>query len=496
MDQIFAVTLIFIPARVLSHSTIFRAWNGRNKDHISAINELDKEIKTLQRKQAELLKTHSELSAARERYDQLFSDFEEAKAKETDWERSVEEGKKASADEVKQNAETADAATDAHERSLFAKRYAVALYHHLDRVVSNGEQAMNNQFQRELLHSATEECQAALSELVKKQTPTAWLQNNERRHQENQTKLSEVKDDIELCQLYLDDHTKWLQEHNVEDAQKQRQAHRAALEHARYYLSRIESSIFEQEVWNALTPLKKECGIQTLHIEKLADGRQRQTRILYKSDLLFYLKIYTALHTTKNLRNYVMICIDEEQDMHAADYQLIRGIYPNAILNIFGDTQQVLHESCGISDWQRETGVNTLYTLNTNYRTTAAIVEFCNTRFGSNMRYFGAIQEDQRPMVIDNTAQLLEVFKCEVTVVLKDREAFERLCIMAGHISNRFEYVDTKRTDVPEGKIACYSIYAAKGLEFTKVLVFAMGMSKNQKIVACTRAMESLYYFK
>lgn len=55
------------------------------------------------------------------------------------------------------------------------------------------------------------------------------------------------------------------------------------------------------------------------------------------------------------------------------------------------------------------------------------------------MRYFGVIQEDQRPMVIANTAQLLEVFKCEVTVVLKDRETFERLCKMAGHISNKFK---------------------------------------------------------
>ena len=40
------------------------------------------------------------------------------------------------------------------------------------------------------------------------------------------------------------------------------------------------------------------------------------------------------------------------------------------------------------------------------------------------------------------------------------------------------------------------SIYAAKGLEFSKVLVFAEGMTKNQRIVACTRAMDELFYFE
>ena len=466
-------------------------------EHRDAINDLDKQIKALSRRQAELLENRSKLSTAKELYDQLLSDLAKAKAEEEEWERIVEKEEKEVVDEMLDQADAANTATYGYAFSLSAKRYAIALYRLLDMVVPDGERAKYKQSYRELLHGITEECQEALNAFLKKQTPAAWLRNFEQRCQANQTNLADVETDIELSQLYLDDHTAWLQEHNVEDAKKQRQAHRAALEHARYYLSRIESSVFEQEVWNALAPLKKECDIETLHIEQLDDGRQRQTRILYKSDLLFYLKIYTALHTTKNLRNYGMICIDEGQDMHAADYQLIREIYPHAVLNIFGDTEQVLHESCGISNWRHETDIDTVYTMNDNYRNTPAIVDFCNNRFGSAMRYCGIIRENQRPKVIDNTAQLLEAFSRGIsTVVLRDRESYELLCELAGGMSSGFEYIDTKCDEVPAGKIACYSIYAAKGLEFSKVLVFAEGMTRNQKIVACTRAMDELYYFE
>ena len=70
------------------------------------------------------------------------------------------------------------------------------------------------------------------------------------------------------------------------------------------------------------------------------------------------------------------------------------------------------------------------------------------------------------------------------------------LCDLASDLANSFEYIDTKCNAVPEGKVACYSIYAAKGLEFSKVLVFAEGMTRNQRIVACTRAMDELFYFE
>lgn len=266
------------------------------REHRDAINELDKKIKTLQRKQSELLETRSKLSSAKELYDQLILDLNKARTEEEEWERIIENDEKEIVEEMLDQSEAAKNATYGYALSLSAKRYAGALHRLLDMIIPDGERARYNQSYRELLHRITEECQQAMNAFLKKQSPAAWLRSYEQRCQVNQKNLSDVEEDIALCQLYLDDHTAWLEDHNVEDAQKQRQAHRAALEHSRYYLSRIESSVFEQEVWNALAPLKKECNIKTLRIEQLEDGHQRQTRILYKSDLLFYLKIYKALH--------------------------------------------------------------------------------------------------------------------------------------------------------------------------------------------------------
>lgn len=467
------------------------------REHRDAINALDKQIKSLQRRQSELLETRSKLSSAKELYDQLILDLNKARTEEEEWERIIENDEKEIVEEMLDQSEAAKNATYGYALSLSAKRYAGALHRLLDMIIPDGERARYNQSYRELLHRITEECQQAMNAFLKKQSPAAWLRSYEQRCQVNQKNLSDVEEDIALCQLYLDDHTAWLEEHNVEDAQKQRQAHRAALEHSRYYLSRIESSVFEQEVWNALAPLKKECNIETLLIEQLEDGHQRQTRILYKSDLLFYLKIYKALHTTKDLPNYEMICVDEGQDMHAADYQLIREIYPRSVLNIFGDSEQVLHESCGIRDWRRETGIDTVYVMNDNYRNNPAIVEFCNSQFGSDMRYCGTILDNQRPRIINNTMQLLDTINHGIpTIILRDKESYDLLCDLAGDLANDFEYIDTKCNAVPEGKVACYSIYAAKGLEFPRVLVFAEGMTRNQRIVACTRAMDELFYFE
>ena len=56
------------------------------------------------------------------------------------------------------------------------------------------------------------------------------------------------------------------------------------------------------------------------------------------------------------------------------------------------------------------------------------------------------------------------------------------------------DYLDSEAQGENPERIACYSIFAAKGLEFEKVMVYPKNMSHNEKVVSCTRAMEYLYY--
>ena len=130
-----------------------------------------------------------------------------------------------------------------------------------------------------------------------------------------------------MCDRNYKETSDWLVQH-MEDSRyrDQNSKRRAKLERERYYLSRIESAVFEQEVWNALAGLKERSNIKTIDIDESGD-RRKETRILYKSDLLFYLYIYVCLGEIEGLKKYRLICVDEGQDLHAADYELLAGFY-------------------------------------------------------------------------------------------------------------------------------------------------------------------------
>ena len=347
-----------------------------------------------------------------------------------------------------------------------------------------------------------EYCSQARDELqaiTKSQTRERTTSRQEKRKETISRNLEQLEADITSVTTEIEEYAEWLRtrSENDEGEKSRRTLRRAEMERARYFLSRIESAVFEREVWNALAPLKERYHIQTLQIEVLKDGHQKETRILYKSDLLFYLKIYAALYPDAVLPDYRLICVDEGQDLHKADYDMLHRLYPKAVFNVFGDTEQVLHTACGIHDWQSETGIRKLYSLNKNYRNTAAIVEFCNQTFKPTMEYIGKVRRSDMPHKVSDPMQMkAAVVKDGIVVIVRDRNALERFCASVGKPVSDFEYLDTK-AEAPSGrKIPCYSIFAAKGLEFRKVVVFPLNMTVNQKVVACTRAMEELYYYE
>ena len=181
-----------------------------------------------------------------------------------------------------------------------------------------------------------------------------------------------------------------------------------------------------------------------------------------------------------------MICIDEGQDLHSADYAMIRALYPEAVLNVFGDTGQVLHESCGVSDWVADTGIEKIYELNRNYRSDAAIVQFCNNKFGSAMDYIGHGSPEKAvelTRAVQINASLAEM-EGEIVVIVKNKRMFDEFCnlIRDDAIRKKLVYLDTKSDKVPENIIPCYSIFAAKGIEFKTALVYAREMTPNKRL--------------
>ena len=467
------------------------------QSHRAEMEQLEKRLNTLKKDMSALQTTRKQLEHERELFDQLNDAFEEANAelqKEND-----KVGYESSQLLDKLNACVSKLDKCKEPRQYYALLAAYAEIHDKVLQLTAGSEELKAAHQyREFLAGIVEEQRAALTLFTKDLTPNKWLNRHNRSVEKNTKRIADLNDEIDLANMYISDHAKWISEHNGDSTANQRLAYRSELERARYFLTRIESSVFEREVWNALAPLKTQCGIQTIDTETLENGRQKHSRILYKSDLLFYLHIYYALHgIPADMPKYDPICIDEGQDLHWADYDMLRCLFPKAAFNVFGDTTQVLHSACGISDWKHETGIKTVYTINNNYRNAAAITDFCNKRFGSKMICTGKIHPEHAPTVLTSVSQITEeTLSNNAVIIVQNKEMYESLCagIRNTDIKSKLAFIDTRAQSIPEDVIPCYSIFAAKGLEFSNVLVYAKGMTKNQRVVACTRAMGKLNY--
>lgn len=347
---------------------------------------------------------------------------------------------------------------------------------------------------RDLYH----EKEQAVSNFTGGVKPEKWMNKRQREMDKNDHQIKEISQEICDMQNEFDEIQKQIQRYGIDIGSIDHKEYRSQLSKEKNYLSRIESSLFEQEVWNALAPQKTQYDIQTIEEHISAEnGTKKQYRILYKSDLLFYLFIYIRLHPKKEFQDYLFICIDEGQDLHQADYALLRSLFPSAIYNVFGDTAQVLHTACGISEWKTETGIQKVFELADNYRNTPAIVDFCNRKFDCDMAYFGKIGDNMQPEIVHHNEDKMKIAIHEAgTVIVKDKIAFENLCSKVPTVAAQLEYVDTNSSVLQTAKIPCYSIFAAKGLEFPNVFVFSDHMTNNQKLVACTRAMKHLYYYE
>lgn len=456
--------------------------------------ELQNQLESLQKRREKLLNEYDRIIHKSEQLDELLRAVDEAEQERAEWAIQREANRNTA---IKKLTEL-EAEWNAGDDIRAPAKYSQQLFIVQDLLY--GEHCKADEEYARFLDEYYEQAKAELQKVVKKQTPEKTISGYEKRKEDILKKADLLASEIKILTAQAEKYGEWICNrlgNNDEGEKSGRILRRTEMERARYFLTRIESAVFEREVWKALTPLKEKYHVQNLLVENLQDGHQRETRILYKSDALFYLKIYAYLYPEAELPDYRLICIDEGQDLHKADYDMLHCLYPNAVFNVFGDTAQVIHTECGIHDWKSDTGIERQFLLNCNYRNTAAIVDFCNQTFGSSMDYIGKVMHSQQPHKVADLVQLkIAMAKSGIVMIVKDRKALEQLCVSVGKPVSDFEYIDTKAARKTSNKIPCYSIFAAKGLEFSIVAVYAQGMTINQKVVACTRAMEELYYYE
>ena len=455
--------------------------------------ELQRKLDNLQKRKDRLQDEYNLIIKAGKQLEELQQALEEAEQERAEWLEQREADRTAALETLRELEQRWNSGNDIQ----MPARYAQQLFIVQD--ILWGDRFKAYEEYARFLEDNCSQARNELQAVTKNQTIERARTRQRKRREIITGNLEQLDADIISVTAEIEEYTEWLRNRseNNEGEKSRRTLRKSEMERARYFVSRIESTVFEREVWNALAPLKEKYHIQTVHIEQLKNGHQKETRILYKSDLLFYLKIYAALYPDAALPDYRLICVDEGQDLHKADYDMLHRLYPKAVFNVFGDTDQVLHTACGITDWKSETGIRKTYSLDKNYRNTAAIVEFCNQTFKSSMKYIGKVRRHDIPHKISDPLQMRAVFVTkDIVVIVRDRAALEKFCASVGKPVSDFEYLDTKAEASTGRKIPCYSIFAAKGLEFRKVAVFPLNMTKNQKVVACTRAMEELYYYE
>ncbi len=423
----------------------------------------------------------------------LVDEVKNAEQEKQNWIEAREKRIQDAVSELKSIAREFDRGTDLQAPAKYARQLYIV------KNLTEGEKYKSDEEELAILDELISIAQNELQEAIRDKKPKNVADKYKKRQQELQDTMANLLAEINGQDRKIEEYADWLRKiaSEYEGQEAKNTLLRSEMQQSRYFLSRIESTIFEKEVWNALAPVKEKYDIQTLKIEEIKDGKRKESRILYKSDLLFYIRIYMKLHPDAKLPQYRLICIDEGQDLHRADYEILHGLYPNAVFNVFGDVDQVLHSACGISKWESQTGIQTVYPLTTNYRNTASIVVFCNRKFDVKMNYIGSVEKTQKPVEVASWIEAQQILiKEDVVLIVKDEQAYEELCEETGIDVTDYTYLDTTSDKPEDVEKECYSIFAAKGLEFSNVFVFARNMTKNQKVVACTRAMGGLYYYE
>jgi len=136
--------------------------------------------------------------------------------------------------------------------------------------------------------------------------------------------------------------------------------------------------------------------------------------------------------------------------------------------------------------------------MNENYRNASQITDYCNDSFGMNMQAINT--EGKGVHEIDEISEMLDQI---VNLTIDDQEGLfaiivcedsevKKLQNLLGSYSAKFQDL-TEEVELDKGKWNILLVNDSKGLEFNTVIVFDNLMSRNQRYIAYTRALDELY---
>lgn len=256
--------------------------------------------------------------------------------------------------------------------------------------------------------------------------------------------------------------------------------------------------------------------------------RNEYGKICYEDILpIFYLQVsFYGCHSYDNIKHLI---IDEMQDYSIFQYAVLDKIF-KCRKTILGDQYQVLfyNEKETIIDVLKkvfDTGDAAknfeLKTLQTAYRSTKEITQFCNEILDTFVTDCGA--DGQFPRQIGRSGKQPVVFEAEdvedaVALICEkqqygDMDTYDNIAVLCDSEEEAFalyqrlsEYMDvtfiTNHSVVYTGGIVVMPKFLAKGMEFDVVFVMQQSdepadiIHKNAYYISCTRALHELYVVK
>lgn len=220
---------------------------------------------------------------------------------------------------------------------------------------------------------------------------------------------------------------------------------------------------------------------ETIKKRKLQYGMTN--RALYSSDRYALCTLLSVIG--EDLRPaYSYVFVDEAQDISIGEYNLLRKINSRAAFNVFGDLGQNMTPYRGVGDWEKCFSDTNIYQLNNNYRNTNQIVEYVKHIVDADMVAFGVDGPEVEFLSPHSITAFFANKKGLKAVICTEKDKADYL---------RKSYWDVqKKGKLSRTKINILTVYESKGLEFTSVVVIIKNMSKAEKYIACTRALNSL----
>lgn len=200
-----------------------------------------------------------------------------------------------------------------------------------------------------------------------------------------------------------------------------------------------------------------------------------------------------------------LLSIDEAQGIAPEEIRLLKRVNKdNVIFNMYGDIYQHIEGTKGIDSWDEYKYIIEFeeYEMQENYRNASQITEYCNDEFKMSMNPINTpgngvhVLYSESDFYSEMISQITDNKRVGLGAILvgDDLEAKYILDIFSEY-EEKFHYITTEDVSIHHTRWNIININDAKGLEFSSVIVLSNRMSRNEKYIAYTRALDELFIY-